>query len=44
MDKSLEKSILEIHIEPTEALKDPFLSESSQIIYCEEHSFLIKIQ
>lgn len=44
MDKTLEKSIMEIHIQPTEALQDPFLSESSQIIYCEEHSFLIKIQ
>lgn len=40
MERNVEKSLLEVR---SEGGGDPFVHEG-QIIYCEEHSFVIRIQ
>jgi hypothetical protein len=45
MDKSTDRSILELmSIDAPWGILDPSVSEGSQVIYCNEHCFIIKIQ
>ena len=44
-ERSLEKSVLDLmHVESVQELQDPALGEVSQIIYNNEHEFMIRIQ
>lgn len=45
MDKSTDRSIMELMaIETPWTILDPTVGEGSQVVYCSEHCFLIRIQ